>query len=121
MGGHLMVWGMVLVVVIDVAMITWGYRRIARMLERGCQARTGCAISGTALDDDDGVFEPSSDERYSHGLLTNPATGLPMLDGGWVDVAGNPYGTDLSSQCDSSFDGSGSSDFNCGFGSLNDW
>jgi hypothetical protein len=26
----------------------------------------------------------------------NPATGLPMISSGGVDVAGNPYGTDLS-------------------------
>ena len=26
----------------------------------------------------------------------NPATGLPMISAGGVDVAGNPYGTDLS-------------------------
>jgi hypothetical protein len=25
----------------------------------------------------------------------NPATGLPMIGGGGVDVQGNPYGTDL--------------------------
>jgi len=27
----------------------------------------------------------------------NPATGLPMIDGAWgVDVAGNPFGTNLA-------------------------
>ena len=25
----------------------------------------------------------------------NPATGLPMLDQGWIDVAGNPYGANI--------------------------
>ena len=25
----------------------------------------------------------------------NPATGLPMLDDTWLDVCGNPYGTDV--------------------------
>lgn len=33
----------------------------------------------------------ASSER---GLSVNPATGLPMLGGG-IDMAGNPYGTDL--------------------------
>ena len=27
--------------------------------------------------------------------IINPATGLPVSGCGWVDVAGNPYGTDL--------------------------
>lgn len=71
----------------------------------------------------------------------NPASGLPMVDGcGGVDVAGNPYGTDFSSNHDtgstfdsgmsfgsdsfSSFDSGISSSIDTGssFGTgLNDW
>jgi len=38
------------------------------------------------------------------GCAINPATGLPMVGGcGGVDVAGNPFGVDLSStNCDTS-------------------
>lgn len=34
---------------------------------------------------------------WMNETVINPATGLPMINGiGGVDVAGNPYGTDLS-------------------------
>jgi hypothetical protein len=56
----------------------------------------------------------------------NPASGLPMIDDslGSVDIAGNPYGTDLNSHdpfdhCSSSFDRSSSfssSDWSSSFG-----
>jgi len=31
-----------------------------------------------------------------YGPDINPATGLPMLDDAYVDVIGNPYGTDMN-------------------------
>jgi len=32
-----------------------------------------------------------------HDVVVNPATGLPMINGiGSVDVAGNPFGTDMN-------------------------
>lgn len=40
--------------------------------------------------EDDSLYLP----RVS-GPDSNPATGLPMVDGAMVDVAGNPYGLDL--------------------------
>ena len=52
-------------------------------------------ISGS---DFGGVFEDSP------GI--NPATGLPMISSGGVDVAGNPYGIDLSDN----FSSTGSTD-----------
>jgi hypothetical protein len=40
----------------------------------------------------------SNDVLGSDTMSINPATGLPMVDGmGSVDVAGNPFGTDLNS------------------------
>lgn len=48
-----------------------------------------------------------STESFSSTEI-NPATGLPMVTSGGVDVAGNPYGTDLSDSMSSSssiFDG----------------
>jgi hypothetical protein len=65
-------------------------------------AITGTAITGAALashdwtdDDDLGATDFSSDDTMSD---INPATGLPMIGGmGGVDAAGNPFGTDLSS------------------------
>lgn len=81
------------------------------------------------------LFSNGSTEKTSFGTEINPANGLPMTDGiGSVDVAGNPYGTDLSS-INSGFDNSfftshdtsggcgfspGGSGFG-GFGGGNDW
>lgn len=49
----------------------------------------------------------------------NPATGLPMIGGiGGVDVAGNPFGTDLHHHgADSMFSSDPMSDHSIGFGS----
>lgn len=59
------------------------------------------------------VSEPVTDEN-----VVNPANGLPMIGGmGGVDVEGNPYGTDftsndsLSSGMDDSFSSFGSDDW----------
>lgn len=45
------------------------------------------------------LFETHAESTSSHedlGCTINPATGLPMISGcGGVDVAGNPFGTDL--------------------------
>ena len=59
-----------------------------------------------------GLFSTSSDSSSTPVVSTdwessscriNPATGLPMVGGcGGVDVQGNPYGTDLHSDDDSS-------------------
>ncbi|HEX8555523.1 MAG TPA: hypothetical protein VF695_12510 [Sphingomonas sp.] len=49
----------------------------------------------------------------SSGPEVNPATGLPMLDGG-VDVQGSPYGTDAHRHDDPSGAGTGA-----GAGTLN--
>jgi len=38
-----------------------------------------------------------STDNTDCGMLINPANGLPMLEGGCIDIAGNPYGTDSSS------------------------
>lgn len=47
--------------------------------------RRGGVVAGACVeDDDDGMSF----------LDVNPATGMPMMDGG-VDVHGNPYGVDL--------------------------
>jgi|APLak6261664640_1056046.scaffolds.fasta_scaffold04063_2 hypothetical protein len=62
----------------------------------------------------------------------NPANGLPMIDGSHIDVAGNPYGSDLSHDTSSynhdwgssSHDwGSSSSSFDSSssFGGGSDW
>jgi hypothetical protein len=49
------------------------------------------------------------------GCTVNPATGLPMIDGcASVDVAGNPFGTDLN-------DWSGSSGLDDSWSSTDDW
>ncbi len=50
-----------------------------------------------ATDLEQSSFCPTEDA----GCAINPATGLPMVGGcGGVDVAGNPYGVDLSSAHD---------------------
>lgn len=60
----------------------------------------------------------SSDVTSSSFEMTqiNPATGLPMIGSSMVDVAGNPYGTDISyssgTDSISTFDCSVGSDFN---------
>jgi hypothetical protein len=36
-----------------------------------------------------------NNEPDDFGPDINPATGLPMLDDAYVDVNGNPYGTDM--------------------------
>lgn len=69
-----------------------------------------------------------TDDSFSHDdFAVNPATGLPMTDGiGSVDVAGNPYGMDLSqddtisSGIDDSFCGGMDDSFSSGNG-LDDW
>lgn len=60
------------------------------------------------------LFESHAESTSTHedlGCTINPASGLPMLGGfgcgggyccGGVDVAGNPYGTDLHAGHDSS-------------------
>lgn len=121
MEGHLMAWGVALGIVIDVVMIAWGCRAVARGRERSAQAGAAPVVLDPWVDDVYGAFEPSDGEDYSHGLLTNPATGWPMLDGVWVDVAGNPYGTDLADNFGSSLDGIGSTRFESWFGGLHDW
>lgn len=100
-------------VVIDVVLIAWGCRAIARAIERSAEAGVAHAVCNPWINDDHGAFESSGDHRYSHGLLTNPVTGLPMLEGVWVDVAGNPYGTDLAA-----FEGSSS--FGTRFGGVHE-
>src|SRR5690348_11511348 len=61
--------------------------------------------------------DPSDDlnDNYPMGMV-NPASGLPMMPGTPIDVAGNPFGTDWSSGASSRFD-SGNS-FSCG---SSDW
>ncbi len=120
MDGDWIVWGVALAVVIDVAMLAWASRYAARVLERGRQAAAEHFVCGLSADDDRDAFESASNERYSHYLLTNPATGLPMLDGVWVDVAGNPYGADLTNYFESNFYGSGADDFGSGLGGMHD-
>lgn len=48
--------------------------------------------------DTDSTNIPSADfgSMFDESPGINPATGLPMISSGGVDVAGNPYGTDLS-------------------------
>lgn len=45
---------------------------------------------------DDSDSSQSSDFPQSGPFIINPANGLPMVDGSHIDVAGNPYGFDLS-------------------------
>jgi hypothetical protein len=42
-------------------------------------------------------IEDSFDHSSDHSHSVNPATGMPMLPGGAIDVLGNPFGTDLNS------------------------
>jgi len=60
----------------------------------------------------------------SSGCSINPASGLPMIgdDCAGIDVAGNPYGTDLQDSCTDSSSSSSDdwSSFSDGFGS-SDW
>lgn len=43
-------------------------------------------------------FSPATDsDDDNHWMTVNPASGLPMLNFGGIDVAGNPFGVDLSS------------------------
>lgn len=145
MDGQVIVWGLTLALVLDVAMVVFAWRYIARLRERSGQTRAGYSgyellddqdfdslHSGGDLsfDHDDEVFDSVDSVGDSHHPLVNPATGLPMLDGFWVDVAGNPYGTDLTdcsgsshfdSACGAFDDFSGSSDFDSGCGGLDDF
>jgi hypothetical protein len=41
------------------------------------------------------LFSDSDSASSSMDMGVNPATGLPMMDDSMIDVAGNPYGTDL--------------------------
>lgn len=36
-----------------------------------------------------------TDERGNDQPPINPATGLPMLPEGWIDVGGSPYGVNV--------------------------
>lgn len=36
-----------------------------------------------------------SNQPENYGPDINPATGLPMIDETYIDVGGNPYGSDL--------------------------
>lgn len=58
----------------------------------------------------------------SSGMDVNPVTGLPMT-GGAVDVAGNPYGTDLRHHDDAASSSGGIADHHRHAGSPidNDW
>ena len=57
----------------------------------GTAAAAAMAYMDTASADDDYVA-PAMDT----GPLVNPASGLPMVSGGAIDVMGNPFGTDLN-------------------------
>lgn len=53
------------------------------------------SVSSLFSFDSTSACDLSSD--WMNETVINPATGLPMINGiGGVDVAGNPYGTDLS-------------------------
>lgn len=41
-----------------------------------------------------------SDNNNNDGPEINPATGLPMIDNSGIDVSGNPFGTDFSTDND---------------------
>lgn len=112
MGGNGIVWGVALAIVIDLVMIIVAWRYGARVRERSFQASAGLAVCGLFADDDEDALDFASDDGSSHGLLTNPASGLPMLDGIWMDVAGNPYGTNFSTCSGSSSLASGGSGLN---------
>ncbi|KGJ99883.1 hypothetical protein [Thalassotalea sp. ND16A] len=80
------------------------------------------------------LFGSSSTSSNIETTDINPASGLPMTSGiGSVDVAGNPYGTDMSDSFSSSIDDSFSSmdtsscfddpfdSFDSGCSSFDDW
>ena len=46
----------------------------------------------------DDSLDQASD--VTSGIQVNSASGLPMLDGMFVDIAGNPLGSDFSSDMD---------------------
>lgn len=121
MDGDWIVWGVALAVVIDVAMLVWASRYAARVLERGRQAAAEHFVCGLSADGDQDAFDVADDDGHSHDLRVNPATGLPMLNGVWMDVAGNPYGLDLHNTLhESSHDRFGSDGFGSGFGGMHD-
>lgn len=111
MDGSLIVCGVALAIVIDVVMIVMAWRYLTCIRKRSCEAGAEYSVCSLLVDDDENAFDFAGDDRYSHGLLVNPASGLPMLDDVWMDVAGNPYGTSslgLScGGCESSSFGSG--------------
>ena len=43
-----------------------------------------------------GLFGDSDSASSTADIGVNPASGLPMMDDSMIDVAGNPYGTDLN-------------------------
>lgn len=145
MDGDWIVWGVALAVVIDMVMIVVAWLYLVDTRARSFQADAGHSVCDSWADDDEVAFKSASNDRYSHDLLTNPATGLPMLDGVWMDVAGNPYGADLhvrfnhecgdfgsnsfdsrfetfgTSDTGSGFDSFGSDCFSSGLGGMHDW
>lgn len=91
-----MAWGVALGVVIDLVVMVWVCRRIARFMEWRRERGTGPGVCDLPVDHDDAAsFDSADDGGYSHGLLTNPATGVPMLHGVLIDAAGAPYGSDF--------------------------
>lgn len=48
------------------------------------------------IDSSDTVSSTSTHSSLSSEPSVNPATGLPMLPGGAIDVQGNPFGVDNS-------------------------
>jgi hypothetical protein len=134
MEGHVIELGVVLAIAIaiDALMVVFFWRYIARLGAQYRESATHYSASGLSFDDDDDDddFDATTPGGYSHlggyshGLLTNPATGLPMLDG-CIDVAGNPYGSDFSrgfelGGCNPVFDGLPWSSFDSGCGGLHD-
>lgn len=117
MDGNLIVYGVALAIVIDAVMIVLAWRYLTRIRKRSCEAGAEYSICSLRADDGENAFDFASDDRYSHGLLVNPASGLPMLDGVWMDVAGNPYGT---SSFGSSCGGFESSSYGSGCSGLQD-
>ena len=69
---------------------------------------TDLDYSSSNIDDSFDLFDTSFDDGFDTGNIDiNPATGLPVIgDSFGIDVAGNPYGTDLdysNSSIDDSF------------------
>lgn len=116
MDGNLSACGVALAIVIDVVMVAFFWRYALCLLKRKRQSSAGYSACDLPLYDDDDAFGTAGSNGISHGLLTNPASGLPMLDGVWMDVAGNPYGTDFNDAFGSSCGGfeSNSCDSECG-------